>query len=83
MTEEAQQEVTFEQVLQMYEQRLQEQTAIMFALVAKMGGEITLTKDDLLASPEFNTVTADSSKDGEGLVLKLAHQEVGPVEETE
>lgn len=74
MTEEAKQEVTFEQVLQMYEQRLQEQTAIIFALVAKSGGEVTLTPDDLNARPEFNTVAAEDAEGG-GVTLKLSHEE--------
>lgn len=68
-------QVTFEQVLQAYEQRLQEQTGVIFALVAKAGGEVTLTKDDLLAKPEFNTVAANDLTDGEGIVLSLTYQE--------
>jgi hypothetical protein len=74
MTEETQPEVTFEQALGMYEQRLQEQTAIIFSLVAKMGGEVTLTPEDLIASPEFNTVAADDAEGG-GITLKLSHEE--------
>jgi len=75
MTEETQQqEVTFEQVMQMYEQRLQEQTSIIFSLVGKLGGEVTLTKDDLLANPEFNTVAADDAEGG-GITLKLSFEE--------
>ena len=74
MTEEAQQEVTFEQVLQMYEQRLQEQSAIIFALVAKNGGEATLTPEDLNAKPEFNTVAAEDAEGG-GITLKLSYEE--------
>ena len=78
MTEETQpqEEVTFEQVLQMYEQRLQEQTAIIFSLVAKAGGEVTLTPDDLTSNPEFNTVTADDAEGG-GITLRLAYEEHG------
>ena len=72
MTEENQ--ITIEQALQMYEQRIQEQTAIIFALVAKMGDEVTLTKDDLLAKPEFNTVAADDAENG-GIILRLDYQE--------
>jgi len=74
MTEEAQQEVTFEQVLQMYEQRLQEQSAIIFALVAKHGGETTLSPEDLNAKPEFNTVAAEDAEGG-GITLKLSYEE--------
>jgi len=74
VTEETENEVTFEQVLQMYEQRLQEQTAIIFALVAKAGGEVILTPEDLNARPEFNTVAAEDA-DGGGVMLKLSHEE--------
>lgn len=74
MTEQPQEEITFEQALKMYEQRLQEQTAIIFSLVAKFGDEVTLTKEDLLAKPEFNTVSADDAENG-GITLKLAYEE--------
>lgn len=75
MEEQQQQEVTFEQVLQAYEQRLQEQTGIIFALVAKAGGEVTLNKEDLLAKPEFNTVVANDAEGG-GITLALSYEEV-------
>jgi len=76
VTEETQPQMTFEDVLGMYEQRLQEQTAIIFALVAKSGGEVTLTQEDLLLNPEFNTVDASDADNG-GVTLKLAYQEQG------
>lgn len=75
MEEQQQKEVTFEEVLQAYEQRLQEQTGIIFALVAKAGGEVTLTKEDLLAKPEFNTVAANDAEGG-GITLSLSHEEL-------
>lgn len=72
MTEENQ--VTIEEALGMYEQRLQEQTSLIFALVAKFGGRVVLTKDDLVAMPEYNTVTANDA-DGEGVELVLTLEE--------
>lgn len=72
MTEENQ--VTIEQALQMYEQRIQEQTSLIFALVAKFGGKVVLSKEDLVAMPEYNTVAANDA-DGEGIELVLSYEE--------
>ena len=68
------QAVTVEQAIQLYERRLQEQTGIIFALVAKMGGEVVLTEGDLLLMPQYNTVSADNTEDG-GLKLTLSNIE--------
>jgi hypothetical protein len=68
------QTVTIEQAIQLYERRLQEQSGIIFSLVAKMGGEVVLTGDDLLLMPEYNTVSADNTEDG-GIKLTLSRIE--------
>lgn len=59
-----------EDLLSFYEQRLQEQTGIIFALVGKLGGKVTLTQEDLTAFPEFNTVNA-KVEDDQALILEL------------
>ena len=59
-----------EDLMSFYEQRLQEQTGIIFALVGKLGGKVTLTQEDLTAYPEFNTVNA-KVEDDNALVLEL------------
>jgi len=59
-----------EQIIELYNQRIQEQTAIIFVLVGKFGGEVTLTKEDLVAFPQFNTIDAQDDNNG-GLFLKL------------
>jgi len=63
-----------EQIIELYNQKIQEQTAIIFALVGKFGGEITLTKEDLVAFPQFNTIDAKDDSNG-GLFLKLIEAE--------
>ena len=63
-------EVSPEDLMALYEQRLQEQTGILFALVGKLGGSVRLTQDDLTAFPEFNTVNAKVEEDNV-LVLEL------------
>ena len=74
--EMAEQVVTPEQALQAYEQRLQEQTAIIFGLIAKMGGEAVLTEEDFSAGGEFNTVLANNDEN-DNVVLKLAFEDRG------
>lgn len=59
-----------EQIIELYNQKIQEQTAIIFALVGKFGGDVSLTKEDLTAFPQFNTIDAKDDKNG-GLLLKL------------
>ena len=59
-----------EELVAMYEQRLQEQTGILFALVGKFGGKVRLTQEELTAFPEFNTVDA-RVEDENVLVLEL------------
>lgn len=73
MTEQTENTMDFNQVLGMYEQRLQEQTAIIFAMVGKAGGEILLTQEDLVANPEFNTVAAKDA-DGGGVIFSLTYE---------
>jgi hypothetical protein len=63
-----------EDLMALYEQRLQEQTGILFALVGKLGGEVRLTQEDLVAFPEFNTVDA-RVEDENVLVLKLVSED--------
>ena len=63
-----------EQLMAMYEQRIQDQTGIIFALVGKLGGKVTLSQEDLLAYPEFNTVAAEADEEM-GLVLELKLEE--------
>jgi len=89
MTEENQEEtqqVTIEQAIQMYEAKIQEQTNIMFGLVAKMGGEAQLTQEDFDGAQQYNTITAGEIEGG-GIVLKLGYEERAEVtlnaEETE
>jgi hypothetical protein len=67
-------EVTAEEVIKMYEGRLREQTAIIFGLVAKFGGEVTLTAQDFKESQQYNTVLASSNEKDE-LTLKIAQEE--------
>ena len=71
MTEQV---ITPEQALQAYEQRTQEQTAIIFGLLAKMGGKATLTQSDFEAGEEFNTVLANNDEDG-NVILELAFED--------
>jgi apolipoprotein N-acyltransferase len=66
--------ITPEQALQAYEQRLQEQTAIIFGLVAKMGGKAVLTEADFEASEQFNTILANNNENDD-VVLELAFEE--------
>jgi hypothetical protein len=63
-----------EELVALYEQRLQEQTGIMFALVGKLGGKVKLTQEDLTAYPEFNTVNATVEGDNV-LVLELTAED--------
>ena len=63
-----------EELVAMYEQRIQDQTGIIFALVGKLGGKVTLSQEDLLAYPEYNTVAAEANEE-EGLVLELKLEE--------
>ena len=66
--------ITPEQALQAYEQRLQEQTAIIFGLVAKMGGKVVLTETDFEAGEKFNTILANNNENDD-VVLELAFEE--------
>jgi hypothetical protein len=66
--------ITPEQALQAYEQRLQEQTAIIFGLVAKMGGKAVLTEADFEAGEQFNTILANNNENDD-VVLELAFEE--------
>jgi hypothetical protein len=63
-----------EELMAMYEQRIQDQTGIIFALVGKLGGKVTLSQEDLLAYPEFNTVAAETDEE-QNLVLELKLEE--------
>jgi len=63
-----------EDLFDLYEQRLREQTSIIFTLVAKLGGSVELSQEDFQKYPEYNTVDA-REKDG-SLVLELKHEEV-------
>jgi hypothetical protein len=54
-----------------YRKTLEEQTHLVFALVGKLGGKISLTSEDFNAFPEMNTVNAEVEEDG-SLTLQLA-----------
>lgn len=78
MTEENQQQgqqVTIEQAIQMYEAKIQEQTTLMFGLVAKLGGTVELSQDDFDAYAHFNTVGAEALENG-GVRLTLKQEEI-------
>lgn len=68
------QQVTIEQAIQMYEAKIQEQTNLLFGLVGKMGGSVTLTQEDFDENAKYNTVNALANEDG-GVTLTLAHEE--------
>ena len=74
MAEEETQQVTIEQAIQMYEAKIQEQTNIMFGLVAKMGGEAELSQEDFDGAQQYNTITA-SEREGGGIILRLGYEE--------
>jgi hypothetical protein len=57
----------------MYEQRIREQTSIIFTLVGKLGGSVLLSQEDFQAYPEYNTVDA-REQDGH-LVLELKYED--------
>lgn len=63
-----------EELFSLYEQRVQEQTALIFALVGKFGGKVTLTQEDLNNYDQFNTVNAQDGDDNT-LTLELIHQD--------
>jgi hypothetical protein len=63
-----------EDLIALYDQRVQDQSAIIFALVGKFGGEVTLTEEDLEVYSEFNTVSASGNED-QSLTLKLTHED--------
>jgi|AntRauMFilla1563_2_1112583.scaffolds.fasta_scaffold00341_9 hypothetical protein len=69
------QPTTVEDLVEMYEQRLHDQTAIIFGLLSKMGGEAKLTALDFDSDSAYNTVTATNNIDGD-VVLKITHEEV-------
>jgi hypothetical protein len=69
------QAVSFEDAIKMYEQRLQDQTAIIFGLLAKLGGAATLTAKDFLNSEHYNTVLASNNEDGD-VFLRIAKEDV-------
>lgn len=71
---EGTQQVTIEQAIQMYEAKIQEQTTIMFGLVAKLGGSVELTQDDFDSVAQYNTVTAAALENG-GVKLELKQEE--------
>lgn len=83
MTEQVPEEgmqVTIEQAIQMYEAKLQEQTTIMFGLVAKLGGSVELSQEDFDGAAQYNTVTALALPDG-GVKLELKAEEREEVDE--
>lgn len=86
MTEEVQEgefkRVTVEEAIQLYEAKIQEQTTIMFGLVAKLGGSVEITQEDFDGVAEYNTVAATALESG-GVRLELKQEERPEVEETE
>ena len=67
-------EINIEELFGMYEQRIQEQSTVIFALVGKMGGKATLTKEDFQAYPQFNTISAKLDDD-ESLIMELVQDD--------
>lgn len=67
-------QVTVEQAIQMYEAKIQEQTNLLFGLVAKMGGAVTITQEEFDKNAEYNTVNAQANEDG-GVTLSLGFEE--------
>jgi hypothetical protein len=63
-----------EKIIELYNAKLQEQAAVIFALVGKFGGQVSLSQEDLAAFPEFNTIDAKDGKDG-ALILQLIKSE--------
>jgi hypothetical protein len=60
-----------QELISKYRKRLEEQTHLVFALVGKLGGKVTLSIDDFNAFPEMNTVNANVEEDG-SLTLELS-----------
>lgn len=73
------QQVTIEEAIQMYEAKIQEQTNLLFGLVGKLGGSVTLTQADFDDNADYNTVNALANEDG-GVTLSLGYEE-RPAEE--
>jgi hypothetical protein len=65
--------LSIEDIVELYEQRQQEQTAIIFGLLSQMGGEATLTQQDFENSSEYNTVLANNNENGD-VVLKISYE---------
>jgi hypothetical protein len=65
--------LSVEDMMELFEQRQQEQTAIIFGLLSKMGGEATLTQKDFEKSAEYNTVLANNDENGD-IVLKISYE---------
>ena len=74
MMEEQQPTVSIEDMIELYDQRMQEQTAIIFGLISQMGGEATLTQKDFEQSSEYNTVLANNNENGD-LILKISYED--------
>lgn len=62
-----------EKVIKEYEVRLEHQSALIFALVAKSGGEVVLTTEDLNLFPEHKNIVATAEDDK--IVLKLSKED--------
>jgi hypothetical protein len=69
----AEQRASIEELVAMYDRQQQEQTAIIFGLLSKMGGEATLTQKDFEKSSEYNTVLANNNENGD-VVLKISYE---------
>jgi len=65
--------LSIEDIVELYEQRQQEQTAVIFGLLSQMGGEATLTQQDFENSSEYNTVLANNNENGD-VVLKISYE---------
>lgn len=68
------QQVSIEQAIQMYEAKIQEQTNLLFALVAQMGGSVNITQEIFDQNTDYNTITAQSNEDG-SVTLALGFEE--------
>lgn len=75
MEEKVEAQFTPEQVFEMYENRIQEQTAIIFALVNKFGGEVAIKPEDFQTEDKLDSVFAENRED-DSLVLRLGKEPV-------
>lgn len=69
-----QNQINLEEAVSLYEAKIQEQTNIIFALVAKEGGKVVLTADDFASMSDYNTVTAAETSENE-ITVELKYED--------